>query len=70
VGAPVGEDFDRLDNGSFSLPKSPTLRERLRGGMRRMAALARMSAPERDGEEGKQSGEVAGDASEHVLGDK
>ena len=54
VGAPVGEGFDGLDDDSSSLPKSPTLRERLRSSMWRMAALARMGASERDGEEGER----------------
>ena len=65
VGAPVGEDFDGLDDGSFSLPESPTFRERLRSGMRRVAALVRMRAPECGGDNDDQSGEVAGDTSEH-----
>ena len=67
MGTPVGEDFDGLNDGSFSLRESPTLRERLRSGMRHMAALVRMSAPECDGEEGEQNGEVAGDTSEHAI---
>ena len=65
VGAPVGEDFGGLDDGSFSLPESPTFRERLRSGMRRVAALVRMRAPECGGDDDNQSGEVTGDTSEH-----
>ena len=41
TGAPVGEDYDGLDDDDILvLPESPTLREQLRSGMRRVAALA------------------------------
>jgi hypothetical protein len=54
---------------SFFLKVADFVFEQLRSGMRRLAALARMSAPVRDDEEGERSSEVAGGASGNTLDD-
>ena len=54
---------------SFFLKVADFAFEQLRSGMRRLAALARMSTPARDDEEGERSSEVAGGASGNTLDD-